>query len=46
MSDLYSSDLGSSKATEAELQDFLMMEKQKAQFNAQVRISYAIFNNF
>lgn len=40
MSDLYSSDLGSgtTKANESELQDFLMMEKQKAQFNAQVRI--------
>ncbi|XP_061706517.1 mitochondrial import inner membrane translocase subunit Tim8 [Cydia pomonella] len=40
MSDL--SDFGSSKAGDSELQDFLMVEKQKAQFHAQIHE----FNDF
>lgn len=38
--DLSSSDFSTSKAGDSELQEFLMVEKQKAQFNAQVS-----FNN-
>lgn len=33
------------KAGDKDLQEFLMVEKQKAQFNAQVRLCHAFGNN-
>lgn len=43
MSDL---DLGGDAKVDPELQEFLLIEKQKAQVNAQVKFTFFTINNF